>query len=62
MRSGPLGSSSPELTEYVRTTVAGGARVCYKMNVTRYVKELIESHVLNDIAESYSSELLHQFV
>jgi hypothetical protein len=31
-------SSTPELSKYVRKAVAGGARVCYKMNTTRYIK------------------------
>ena len=54
--------SSRLLSDYVIEAVNQGARICYKITTSKYVKELIETRVLNDLAESHSNEIFLQFV
>ena len=39
--------SGNELSSYVVDTVSLGARICYKANMSKYLKELIETKILN---------------
>lgn len=51
-----------ELSSYVIKAVDAGARICYRASVPKYLKDLIETNVLNDVAEEYSTDTFLQFI